>query len=109
MATKKSFKNENPALRFISPASERAETKDSAGPAQERQRPAPAAEEAGRPLSGAPMKKNPLYVETRSRRLNLLIQPSLHKRIKALADARQTSLNDLVHMILEKYAEREEG
>lgn len=52
-------------------------------------------------------KLNPLYIETRSKRLQLLIQPSLYEKIKARADREKSSINDTIHKILEK-ALREE-
>lgn len=111
MAAKKSFKNDNPAMRFISPAGENRETKElkerqppQTSPAEPKQESTPVAVE-----TGVPMKRNPLYIETRSRRLNLLVQPALHTRIKTLAENRHTSVNDLIHLILEEYADREEA
>ena len=91
MAQKKTFKD-NPALQFISsPATNTAEVKT-----------APEFD------TGVPMKRNPLYIETRSKRLNLLIQPSLHSKLKAMAEAQDKSINDLIHTVLENYAESEE-
>ena len=75
---KKSFNN--PALNFITTG------------------PAPAVQ------ANVPMKPNPLYVETRSKRLQLLMQPSLHQKLKARAAARGQSLNDLIHQVLEAWA-----
>lgn len=54
---------------------------------------------------GVPMKPNPLYVETKSRRLQLLIKPSLHAKLRARATALDMSLNELIHSILELYAD----
>lgn len=45
-------------------------------------------------------KPNPIYVETKSKRLQLLMQPSLYTRLKNRADAMHTSINDLVNTIL---------
>lgn len=41
--------------------------------------------------------------EKKSRRLNLLIKPSVYRDIAALAAAEQTSANDLINTILEAY------
>jgi len=57
------------------------------------------------PTQAVPMKPNPLMVETKSKRLQLLVQPSLHRKLKAIATAKQTSLNDLIHTILTDYTE----
>ncbi|MEE3451603.1 MAG: hypothetical protein VZR27_13100 [Acutalibacteraceae bacterium] len=51
-------------------------------------------------------KPNPEYIETRSKRVQLLMQPSLYKQLKARAKREKRSLNDLVHSILEENAER---
>ena len=88
MAKKKSF-IDNPALQFISTAE----------PEETRQ------EERELPASQA--KLNPLYVETKSRRLQLVLQPSLYDRVKAGAAAAGLSVNEYVHQILDT-ATREE-
>lgn len=84
---KKNFKD-NPALQFLS----------SADPAE----PTPA-EEAAEPAPQYPMKRNPLYIETKSRRLQLLLQPSLYNKIKALADKQSKSINEIIHSILDEH------
>ncbi len=89
---KKTFKDSiNPAMSFISQESiDRAEGE------------APATAEIKRP-DKAPegYKLNPLYIETKSKRLQLLIQPSLHEKLKRKAQAEGTSVNDLVNSILQ--------
>lgn len=87
MAQKKSFKAElNPAMQFIStPAEETAEREN-----------APRAEDAPEGY-----KVNPLYIEKRSKRLQLLVQPSLYDKIKAQADTEGCSVNDFIHRVLE--------
>lgn len=47
------------------------------------------------------MKPNPEFVEKRTQRLQLVLQPSLFARVKAAAQARGVSVNDLVHTLLE--------
>lgn len=47
-------------------------------------------------------KMDPRYVETKSRRVQMLIQPSLHDRIKARAKAERRSVNDMMHLLLEE-------
>ena len=79
MAKKKSF-IDNPALQFISTAE----------PEETRQE-----------------EREPLYVETKSRRLQLVLQPSLYDRVKAGAAAAGLSVNEYVHQILDT-ATREE-
>lgn len=43
--------------------------------------------------------------ETKTKRLNLLLKPSLHEKTKKIAYIEQTSVNDLINTILEAYAE----
>lgn len=86
---KKSFK-ENPALHFINPVEE---------PTPTNIKPQPSLGQAG--IEAAPpLKLNPLYVETKSKRVQLLMQPSLHQKLKALAVSEGQSFNELVHSIL---------
>lgn len=84
--SKKSFDFENPALAII-------------GKAQKNEPASP----ISRPSSKAPegYKVNPMYIETRSKRLQLLIQPSLYEKLKERADREGRSVNDLVHYLLE--------
>ena len=91
---KKSFKQQiNPAMQFITPQEE---------PGKATETPAKATD--------APegYKVNPLYIETKSRRLQLLVQPSLYERIKEKADAQGQSVNELIHTILEAWIRGEE-
>lgn len=46
-------------------------------------------------------KINPLYIETKSRRVQLLLQPSLFDKVKNQATATGISVNELIHSILE--------
>ena len=48
-------------------------------------------------------KVNPLYIETKSKRLQLLVQPSLLDKLKEKAKAEGRSVNDVAHSILEGY------
>ena len=50
-----------------------------------------------------PMKLNPLYIETKSKRTQILIQPSLHKRAKQAAAKSKISVNELFNRALEEY------
>lgn len=88
---KKSFKD-NPALQFISATEE------------EPQEQAPQ-----QPTEKAPegYKRNPLYVETKSRRLQLVLQPSLYERVKSRAKASGLSVNEYVHQLLDEAAREE--
>lgn len=99
---KKSFKDSiSPAMNFISQESiDRAEGET---PTTEEiiakvQRPAKAPKG---------YKLNPLYIETKSERLQLLVQPSLKAKLKEKAKQKETSVNDLVHRILEEALAKE--
>ncbi len=93
---KKTFKDSiNPAMSFISQESiDRAEGEN------------PTTEETiakvKRPTKAPEgYKLSPLYIETKSERLQLLVQPSLKVKLKEKAKQEGTSVNDLVHSILE--------
>ena len=89
---KKTFKDSiNPAISFISQESlDRAEGET------------PATAETKRPDKiPEGYKLNPLYIETKSKRLQLLIQPSLHEKLKSKAQAEGISVNELVNSILQ--------
>lgn len=50
-----------------------------------------------------PMKVNLMMIETKSKRLQLLMQPSLHAKIKKISAEKKTSVNDLIHQILDQH------
>lgn len=88
--SKKTFKSnlekiENPALQFISNAmsKEQPERRE-----QDIHVPAPEGYK--------------VVPEAKSKRLQLLIQPSLYNRIKEKAEETETSVNDTIHSILSK-------
>ena len=85
---KKSFNMENPAMQFISKPVEVVQEE-------------PKTIALAQPEAPVGYKPNPLYVEKRSRRVQLLLQPSLHDRVKAKAERNGCSINDLIHSILE--------
>ena len=89
--TKKTFKD-NPALQFISTPEEE-EIKEVALEIQ--------------PQAPEGYKLNPLYIETKSRRLQLLMQPSLHAKLKDMAKEKGMSVNELIHTALEEYTKGE--
>lgn len=92
---KKTFKD-NPALQFISTAKEE---EQEVTPAQ------------GTPtIEKAPegYKLNSLYVETKTRRLQLVLQPSLFDRVKKTAKKSGLSVNEYVHRVLDEAAKGEE-
>lgn len=101
MAGKKNFTaQQNPALAFIS--AQEPESKAEEKPRYQQKEP-DASNAASIKTTDAPegFKANPLFVETKSRRMQLLVQPSLHNAIKAKAMAEGQSVNEFVHSILE--------
>lgn len=108
MASKKTFKDSitAPAMSFISQESiDKAEGAGQATTPAETQPESAAAPKTAKAPEG--YKLNPLYLETKSKRIQLLIQPSLHDKLKHKAQSEGTSVNDLIHTILAE-AMREE-
>lgn len=116
--SKKSFANANPAMSFISDTSEDLNDFTLTNPTEEEleQREAEAQAETKtaavklkpkaptrRKKEAPPMKKNPEYIETKSKRVQMLMQPSLHAGIKAIADKKRISINETMHDILKDY------
>lgn len=93
MAKKKDFTAAfNPAEQFISmPANDAPQATTE-----------PAQVDTTTPAAPAGYKIDPRYVETKSRRVQMLIQPSLHDRIKTRAKAERRSVNDMMHLLLEE-------
>jgi len=83
MPKKPYINRENPALNFITRAGQ--------------EDPEPRTE------STAPegYKKNPEYIEKKTRRLQLVLQPSLYEKVKARAEQSGTSVNEYIHTLLE--------
>lgn len=88
MASKKTFVQDldNTAELFISKPAEK---------------PAEAEQEAPKGKAPEGYHLNPLYVENKSRRLQLLVKPSTVEKLKARAKQDGTSVNDIVNTILE--------
>lgn len=86
---KKSFsENINPAMQFIS---------------------APIVEDPPIEKSKIPegFKVNPLYIEKKSKRVQLLLQPSLLELLRKKAKSDEKSLNETAHHILREFFEKE--
>lgn len=101
---KKSFTGiSNPAERFISmPEVEERTVAPTAEPEPETMLPM-----SGKVTPPKGYKLNPEYIETKSRRLQLLIKPSIHEAIKERATALGVSTNDLINTILQAYINKE--
>ena len=93
---KKSFKEYIPTMSFIS--QESVEAVDGADD------PAPAPARRGKAPAG--YKANPEYTETKSKRVQLLVQPSVYEAVKTRAQAEGISVNEAVNNALKEYVER---
>jgi len=60
-------------------------------------------------IPNIPMKANHHFIETKSRRFNLLLQPSLYEHMKRIAESQKTSVNDTIHQILQRYIDNVEN
>lgn len=98
---KKSFKD-NPATQFISAPSEELQQQ----PPENADSKLPSSEQHTEiPPRG--YKHNPRFIETKSRRVQLVLQPSLYDKVKAKAQKSKISINEYIHQLLE--ADTKEG
>lgn len=81
---KKNF-SENPAMQFITPGNLPDEAQSDS-------------------QNSVPdgYKINPMYIETKTKRVQLVMQPSLYEKAKAAADDKGLSFNSYVHQVLEE-------
>jgi hypothetical protein len=103
MTAKKSFKRSEPALAFISGAEE-----TSRPPKKTASKPkSPKAKPTARGGETAPegYKLAPQYIETKSRRVQALIQPSVYEAVKAKASSLGISTNEAINEALKAYTE----
>ncbi len=91
----KSFKD-NPALKLLSEA----DTPTEKTPKKREAKKAPAPGNPAPPPEG--FKRNPEFIEVKSRRLQLVLQPSLFDRVKETASAAGLSVNEYVSRILDQ-------
>lgn len=101
MGTKKIDFKANPALSFITAP----EPEESTEQVQESVEVSVPAKIPNTPPAG--YKMNPMYVETKSRRLQLVLQPSLYNRVKKAAQKEGKSVNEYVHYILDQATPKE--
>ncbi len=109
MTPKKSFKRSEPALAFISEASEE---KATSRPPKAKSTPktapkSPKAKPSTKDRERAPegYKLAPQYIETKSKRVQLLIQPSVYEAVKAKASSLGISTNEAISEALKAYTE----
>ena len=114
MSRKKSFKpNIHPAMQFIS-APQKAPGANENSP--DANTPSGAPNDQLRPNGphytdqpSQPSQTNSNFPETKSKRLQLLLQPSLFEKLKQKAYAQGRSVNSLVHEILKEAMEEARG
>ncbi len=88
---KKDFLGDNPALQFISTAQAEAQSEDK-----------PRADSTQKDTKAPEgYKLDTRYIEKRTQRVQLLLQPSLAKKARAKARRNKQSLNDYIHTLIE--------
>ena len=100
--SRKSFTDANPAMAFISTAKEQEDfalTQPTKEELEAKLDPKP----LNKVSNGVPMKKNPEYLETKSKRVQMLMQPSLYNSIKEKAEKEGVSVNEMMHEILKTH------
>ena len=103
--SRKSFTDANPAMAFISTAKEQ-EDFALTQPTKEELEAKLNLEPLNKVRNGVPMKKNPEYLETKSKRVQMLMQPSLYNSIKEEAEKEGISVNEMMHTILKNHVEQ---
>lgn len=96
MAKKTFINKDNPAMSFISQSS--IEAVDG--------KPARASKPTGAKKAPAGYKPNPEFIETKSKRVQILIQPSVYDAVKARAKAEGISVNEAISTALKEYVDR---
>ena len=109
--SKKSFKKD-PMKLFLSPETIESKESESKEPLKETSNTdgqidgqlfvEPGGEKTVRTQEPVSYKKNMEYVEKKTRRVGLLMKPSLFNKIKAVADSKGQSVNDYIHSVMEK-------
>lgn len=92
---KKTFKDNNPALAFISNTEEVAEQKEEKVVVKTTKK------------SPEGYKRNPEYIETKSRRVQLVLQPTVVDALKELAKEKGLSMNETANEAILAYLEKE--
>ena len=91
----------NPALMFISQPQEQAKKAEEPAKRKETRSHSPQAKKAAKKASKTTQAPRAAQgAEAKSRRLQLLIQPSLYEAVKARADEEGTSVNDQISSLL---------
>lgn len=97
---KKTFKD-NPAMQFITPPEEEADAQEETPEELQEEKPkAKRPKAAQKPPAG--YKLDPNMVETKTKRVQLVLQPSLYERAKEKAWREHLSVNEYIHQLIEK-------
>jgi hypothetical protein len=112
---KKDFTKNNPALAFISTGqedtkSQEADKKEAAAAKKTTTKKTTAKTPATRKAPGTPppgYKVNPQFIEMKTQRINVLLQPSVSDRLKKLAKHNKTSVNETINQAIIEKLERE--
>ena len=94
-ANKKTFKKDNPALSFMTPVEEEEATVDVVKPVKRSEAP-------------EGYKVKPEFIETKSKRVQLLLQPSTVEAIKSLASKKGLSMNEAINEAIQEYVHKED-
>jgi len=105
MTPKKSFKRSEPALAFISGATTAEPTAPKKAQAKKPAPRAKATPEKKKAEAPEGYKLAPQYIETKSRRVQALIQPSVYEAVKAKASSLGISTNEAINEALRQYTE----
>ena len=100
--SKKSFKD-NPALQFMS----RSEVKEIKDTDKKTDIVLISDEDSGSGNFAENFVYTPVIFEAKSKRFNMLIRPSVFAHLKKKAEFKGTSVNDLIHTIIEIYIEND--
>lgn len=104
---KKSFAHnlqDNPALKFISTpeATEQQEAVKNLLDYQEEEKPK---QDTPQPEANPLKLKAKKELEIRNRRVQLVIKPSVHEKVKAEAESLELSVNEFINQLIERYLE----
>jgi hypothetical protein len=98
--SKKSFKDSNPAFQFISVAVQEEEVVDTHNTQD-------TSNIYNTENMSSPSNTSRLKNERKSKRLNLLLQPSVMEKVEKIATMKRTSVNDLINTLLKELISRE--
>ena len=89
---KKDFKGSNPALSFMTASAEEEAKQETQQSYRTKQSP-------------EGYKFNPKFIETKSKRVQLLLQPSVVEAIKTLAKSEGLSMNEAISQAIQEYVD----